>query len=107
MNSSYTPGPWKLQDGRCIVTSSGTFYLAYGTEKGSNAPLFRNFCELDRNAQLVAAAPDLLAALEDCRQALSNALATATYKDATSRIASAYAESKAASIIEQATRSNV
>lgn len=65
MKKSHTPGPWALQAGRSIVTSSGTFYLSYGTEKGSNAPLFRDFCELDRNAQLVAAAPDLLAALRE------------------------------------------
>jgi hypothetical protein len=64
MKTNHTPGPWALQAGRSIVTKSGTFYLSYGTEKGSNAPLFRDFCELDRNARLIAAAPDLLDALQ-------------------------------------------
>jgi hypothetical protein len=70
---THTPGPWTLQAGRSIVTSSGSFYLSYGTEKGSGKPLFRDFCELDRNAQLCAAAPDLLAALQDAEFLLRKA----------------------------------
>lgn len=63
MENTFTPGPWELQAGRSINTSSGSFYLSYGKDKNGN-PNFRDFCELDRNAQLIAAAPDLLAALE-------------------------------------------
>lgn len=55
--------------GRSIKTVSGNFYLSYGNDKAGN-PNFRDFCELDRNAQLVAAAPELLAALEDLRDEL-------------------------------------
>lgn len=58
----HTPGPWKLDSGRRIITPSGTFFLAYGKDKHGNAE-FRDFCELDRNAHLVAAAPELLEAL--------------------------------------------
>ena len=56
-----TPGPWKLTDGRTFETASGEFYLAYGQDRYGNAK-FRDFCELDANARLIAAAPDLLAA---------------------------------------------
>lgn len=63
-NAKHTPGPWNLEAGRSIVTSSGAFYLSYGTDKASGAPHFSNFCELDANARLIAASPDLLVALE-------------------------------------------
>lgn len=72
MKTTHTPGPWELQSGRSIVTSSGNFYLSYGKDKNGN-PNFRDFCELDRNAQLIAAAPDLLAALEDAEFLLRKA----------------------------------
>ena len=62
--AKHTPGPWNLEAGRSIVTSSGAFYLSYGKDKASGAPHFSNFCELDANARLIAAAPDLLAELE-------------------------------------------
>jgi hypothetical protein len=59
MRTKHTPGPWKLQAGRSIVTPSGAFYLTYGQDKYGN-PNFKDFCELDRNAQLIAASPKLL-----------------------------------------------
>ena len=61
---SHTPGPWTLVAGRTIDTSSGKFFLSYGSVIGTGEPLFRNFTELDRNAVLIAAAPELLAAAE-------------------------------------------
>ena len=60
----HTPGPWKLEAGRSIVTDGGRFNLAYSTDKKTGAASFPNFVELDANAALIAAAPDLLAALE-------------------------------------------
>ena len=62
-NTKHTPGPWNLEAGRSIVTSSGSFYLSYGKDKAFGAPYFSNFCELDSNARLIAAAPDLLEAV--------------------------------------------
>ena len=59
-----TPGPWNLEAGRNIETPSGTFFLTYGREEGTSAPLFRGPTELDAIARAVAALPDLLAALE-------------------------------------------
>jgi len=64
METKHTPGPWILDSGRTIKTQSGDFYITYGTEKKTGNPLFRNFCELDENARLIASAPELLAALE-------------------------------------------
>ena len=61
--SKHTPGPWELQAGRSFKTQSGEFHLAYGADKHGN-PNFRGFCELDANAHLIAAAPELLAALD-------------------------------------------
>lgn len=61
----FTPGPWSLEAGRSIVTPSGRFYLGYGSHPKSGNPEFRNFVELDNNAHLCAAAPELYAALED------------------------------------------
>ena len=60
----FTPGPWSLEAGRSIVTPSGRFYLGYGSHPKSGNPEFRNFVELDNNAHLCAAAPELYAALE-------------------------------------------
>lgn len=59
----HPPGPWTLEAGRSISTSSGRFYLGYGRDAHGNAE-FKSPCELDSIAHLVAAAPDLLAALQ-------------------------------------------
>ena len=60
MSEHHTPGPWELQAGRSFKTVSGEFYLSYGQDKHGN-PNFRNFCELDANARLIAAAPETAA----------------------------------------------
>lgn len=54
--SNYTPGPWKLAAGRLIETTSGGFTI--GREGWNGSPV-----ELDANARLAAAAPELLSAL--------------------------------------------
>lgn len=54
--SNYTPGPWKLAAGRLIETTSGGFTI--GREGWAGTPV-----ELDANARLVAAAPELAEAL--------------------------------------------
>ena len=58
-----TKGPWAVGAGRTIATPSGEFYLNYGKDKHGN-PLFKDFCELDANARLIAAAPDMINLLE-------------------------------------------
>jgi len=62
-NQKYTPGPWKLKEGRAFETSSGVFYLSYGKDRCGN-PLFRDFVELDANARLIASVPIMLNALQ-------------------------------------------
>ena len=54
--STYTPGPWKLAAGRLIETTSGGFTI--GREGWTGTPV-----ELDANARLVAAAPELAEAI--------------------------------------------
>lgn len=54
--SNNTPGPWKLAAGRLIETTSGGFTI--GREGWTGTPV-----ELDANARLVAAAPELFEAL--------------------------------------------
>ena len=52
-----------MQAGRTIATSSGEFYLTYESDKNGNRKWNGTFVELDDNARLIAAAPELLAAL--------------------------------------------
>ena len=65
MDAKHTPGPWILQGGRSFRTQGGQFYLAYSTLKTTGEPSFKDFVELDANARLIAAAPELLAALHE------------------------------------------
>lgn len=67
MDSKYTPGPWKIEHGKVYgfhgqyITrdvSDGSHYVA--RMDGSTMAAFNQ----DANARLIAAAPDLLAALE-------------------------------------------
>lgn len=67
MNTKHTPGPWKLDPSFDPITNifqqiaGGGFFVAtvtHGNAKGRE--------EREANARLIAAAPDLLAALELC-----------------------------------------
>lgn len=56
MTAQHTPGPW-----HCIVTSNPDCYEVWGEgEAETHAPLVT----MTANARLIAAAPELLAALE-------------------------------------------
>jgi hypothetical protein len=63
MKTEHTPAPWTLVAGRAFHTSGGNFYLAYGVDHVTGSPMFKDFCELDANARLISAAPDMLSAL--------------------------------------------
>lgn len=54
--SKHTPGPWSNDDGDIIGPDGG--YIAYG-HTGQRA------IDIDEDANLIAAAPDLLEALEE------------------------------------------
>lgn len=72
MTTQHTPGPWTLESGRTFKTERGEFYVSYYHDKQGYS-LFRptnGWAELDANCQLMAAAPELLAALQDCVEAL-------------------------------------
>lgn len=58
-STSHTPGPWTLEAGRCVVTSDGRF-----TVSKCNDWHPEKIVELDANARLIAAAPELLTALK-------------------------------------------
>lgn len=82
METRHTPGPWRLdrrQSCWAIVDASGQD-VAYqddaprfhaGEPCGSITSRGRTAEELEANAALIAAAPDLLAALKTCREALA------------------------------------
>lgn len=61
----HTPGPWGLQAGRCITTQDGDFTIS----KCNNWDPSK-VCELDANARLIAAAPELLSVLTGVTRAL-------------------------------------
>ena len=113
MKSKHTPGPWELGEFDELL---GYDCMTGGVRSGPAVLDGRDYGQrtcaeiseegkvrMMADARLIAAAPDLLAALKDCQHALANALATATYRDAASRIASGFAESRAGSAIAKAT----
>ena len=63
LGEGITPGPWRLEAGRHFITSSGEFYITYGKDRHGNSK-FKDFCELDANAHLIAHAPLLVEARE-------------------------------------------
>jgi hypothetical protein len=67
MKTEHTPAPWTLVAGRAFHTSGGNFYLAYGVDHVTGSPMFKDFCELDANARLISAAPDMLYALRKAK----------------------------------------
>jgi hypothetical protein len=56
MNGTHTPGPWELRGSRLVTDSNG---VVIAERIGSNGP-----GTPEANAALIAAAPELLAALE-------------------------------------------
>lgn len=64
MSAKHTKGPWRIDSGRYgIHIRSGKTIDALGGNL-----VAQSFCNID--ARLIAAAPDLLEALIDCRRAL-------------------------------------
>ena len=62
---SHTPGPWATMLGTGVYSEGGReiVYWAHNTRSGDKA-------EQEANAHLIAAAPDLLKALKECRNAI-------------------------------------
>lgn len=78
----YTPGPWHAEPGRRIVTKNGSFAVE-PIGGGDDFPWSGGFDELDDNAKLVAAAPQLL---EAC-QLLQSYWSRGLWPDADSEVA--------------------
>ena len=70
MSAQHTPGPWKLE-------TEGHGHLVNGADGRTVVYLHRsgvrNRAEIEANARLVAAAPELLEALHAARNALEHA----------------------------------
>ncbi len=70
----YTPGPWRLerstpgQGYHCILAANDAYVI--GPDDGWNAS-YRDYDERLANANLIAAAPELLAALKETSRVLA------------------------------------
>lgn len=64
MSAQHTPGPWKTNGDPYVSTGDGKHSIAFTDCRGISD------AEAKANARLIAAAPDLLEALKDCRRAL-------------------------------------
>lgn len=67
--SAHTPGPWEVQ-GRELVAHTGTGYVTIAALDPVNTPRVPHRDIAEANARLIAAAPDLYAALRDATDAL-------------------------------------
>jgi len=73
MNTKHTPGPWNISSAnRYAVNASGRgIATAEGADDVKYSDFFPPTEEAAANARLIAAAPDLLAALMACERELS------------------------------------
>lgn len=72
--NAHTPGPW-IANGHAVEQAETdkrkeTYVIAF--LRGSGFDDDRDVCEVDANARLIAAAPDLLAAAEQSLQSCKN-----------------------------------
>ena len=80
----WTPGPWRVSGGRYIkqdyteigLSDDAGMMIASIPGGETSGPFFvENRAECDANARLIAAAPELLEALEDCVAVMDRELA--------------------------------
>ena len=64
MNTQHTPGPWRVTTAKVMAENGRAICLI------ENRKLHEGFQESSANACIIAAAPDLLAALRLCERAL-------------------------------------
>lgn len=91
MTTQHTPGPWRYEranpsptTGEHLIAGAKNGYLAEIRDCGSG--------NISANARLIAAAPDLLAALEELLNALPSATTHPAIKAARAAIAKATGE---------------
>ena len=65
MNATHTPGPWKRdnRDSKTTISGAGLWLATIHRDGGTTAQLHPEEFEAFANAKLIAAAPELLAAL--------------------------------------------
>ena len=72
----HTPGPWKYEAevdyGRDIRTEDGKIWLGSALNEHSDLKHFPSSAVCEKNAQLMAASPDLLEALENINKMILN-----------------------------------
>ncbi len=73
--ASHTPGPWRVfeakdRHGRTIIVREGIYEVALACPTASSPASGARYLERDANACLIAAAPDLLAAVKAARAEL-------------------------------------
>ncbi len=67
MSAKHTPGDWRLSAGKTGVVDQNGILIASAQYNSARDPRgVRSMAEQAANARLIAAAPALLAALEDC-----------------------------------------
>lgn len=66
----YTPGPWEVYHRRADVSRMETNEIHYGNDTECIAEYVAN----DNDARLIAAAPDLVEALEDAKMFIENGI---------------------------------
>lgn len=77
--SEFTPGPWTLSP------KSGRFVIGSDQEPIYTAHTGRGLDEVEANARLIAAAPEMLAALEDLLAVSGGKMAGAKARELTKR----------------------
>lgn len=70
MNTHHTPGPWFCHLGRGAnprfhIQTSGGYQIASTTELSRHSVAYEENAQREANARLIAAAPELLAALKE------------------------------------------
>ena len=74
--TQHTPGPWEVRTGEFIKDSEGKAIAYCQSSNGT-----RNVDEVHANARLIAAAPDLLKALDKTAGRIDNLLDSAHFND--------------------------
>lgn len=68
MTTQHTPGPWNVGQDSTAIEASGAIIARTFHWANQYTPIHESYA----NAKLIAAAPDLLAALEECLQRLDS-----------------------------------
>jgi len=94
MTTDHTPGPWAWEDDYYGLTGNGAAVLRYDPYEGMWLAFTNTEGRQDANARLIAAAPDLLAALEDLDFCIGNGCGDASWDEACARMQAAIAKAK-------------